>query len=673
MDPVLPIAGDDRDIGLRFVTGDGPTVLEFAGHRVEIVIGAAEHRIQTDHVAEGISQVHVELESAQGKDVAQGTDVGGIHAAGIDQVLLQEILVPLLEVNIGYCRFTRLVDEGRETLGVQAGIVVREEAPDGIAFESEAGTGDQVERTDVALQLGDLVPRVRIDEVGRPGEALRLDVLRREGDLVTVRLHGSHVAEARSVHGRDGTDQVVVVTLVPVEGKVDPVVEETGLETEVQLMLLLVGQGLVGHVVDVEGRLLVVRERTPGVGRADDDLRVGHARAVAGQGVRTLKAEVGHRRVERLHPVFLVDVPRGRDVPGGQPARGTRLAETVGTFVTVRAVERVLSFIGIGTVGEERNAAAAGVGHREVLGVLFRTLLEHAPVVVGDLAEIVLHTPTAEPDAVTVDVVDLGTAEEIHDVVLEEGVIVGRRGTDVPAVHAVVGTLIDTADGQDRDRQRIRVLGIRVQEGVGIPDGSRGHLAVCERLVGAVPDVVLLRRGGCLIGRQGAQIQVVDRFVLQLALHAKIMDIEVDVVVLQLMQNVEFRIVAGIELIGVQRTGRIQRIGVRVDVEVTLDFAGHDVHLAVDGTRRTLLTVGSVADQVGRQALRELVRNVEVAGVAGHRALLGPTRIGESGQGGVVGTLPGTAGHADGVVAYLNGSKDSLGRNLLYRGVYPDE
>ena len=415
-------------------------------------------------------------------------------------------------------------------------------------------------------------------------------------------------------------------------------------------MLLLVGEGLVGHVGDVQGRLLVIGERTPGVRGTDDHFRVRDARAVAGQGIGTLEAQVGDRRVQGLHPVLLVHVPGGGDVPRRQPAGGAGLAQTVRTLVAVGAVEGVAALVGIGAVREESDAAAAGVGDREVLGVLLGTLLEHVPVVVGDLAEIVLHAPAAEPDAVTVDVVDLGAAEQVHDVVIEERVVVGGRGTDVPAVHAVVRTLVDTAHGEDRHREGVRVLRVRVQERVDVTDGGGGHLAVGEGLVGRILDVVLLGGGGGLVGGQGAQVQVRERLVLQFALHAEVMDLQVDVVVVELVQDVELRIVAGVELIRVQSAGSVQRVGVRVDVEVTFHLAGDHVHFTVDGTGRTLVAVGGVADEVRRQLVGELVGDVQVAGVTADRTLLGPTRIAEGGQGGVVGTLAGTAGNAHRVV-----------------------
>ena len=309
-------------------------------------------------------------------------------------------------------------------------------------------------------------------------------------------------------------------------------------------------------------------------------------------------------------------VPGAGDVPGRHPAGGTGLAQAVRALIAVGAVEGVATLVGIGAVRKEGDAAAVGVGDREVLGVLLGTPLEPAPVVIGDFAEIVLHAHAAEPDAVTVDVVDLGAAEQVHDVVGEERIVVGGRRTDVPAVHAVVRTLIDTAHGEDRHRKGVRVLRVRVQERVDVADGGGGHLAVGEGLVRFVLDVMLLRGGGGLVGGQGAQVQVLDGLELQFTLHAEVMDIEVDVVVLELVQDVEAGVVPGVELVRVQGTGGVEGVGIRVDVEVTLHLTRHDVHLTVDGTGRALLTVGGVADEVRRQHLGELVGHVQVAGVA---------------------------------------------------------
>ena len=97
---------------------------------------------------------------------------------------------------------------------------------------------------------------MRVDEVGRPSEVLLHNVLGGERNLDTVRLHGSDVTKFPNLTaetlGVDDTDKVIVVTCEPIEGEIDAVVNETGLKTKVQLLLLLVGKIGVRKVCDVK-------------------------------------------------------------------------------------------------------------------------------------------------------------------------------------------------------------------------------------------------------------------------------------------------------------------------------------------------------------------------------------------------------------------------------------
>ena len=109
------------------------------------------------------------------------------------------------------------------------------------------------------------------------------------------------------------------------------------------------------------------------------------------------------------------------------------------------------------------------------------------------------------------------------------------------------------------------------------------------------------------------------------------------------MLDVEGRVVAGVVLVGIQGTGGVEGVGVRVNIKVTLDFTGHDVGFSIDGTGSALLTVGSVADEVEGEFVGKFEAGVHVSGVTLHGALEGPARILHHGQGGVVVGLLGTA------------------------------
>ena len=106
-----------------------------------------------------------------------------------------------------------------------------------------------------------------------------------------MRFHGGYVGifvddAAYSLCG-DYTDQVVVVTLVPVGGEVDAIFEQAEVDADVQLMLFLVSEFAVLDVIDIKSRFLNGGKGAVGREAADDGLRVGPFRraAVGGEGV----------------------------------------------------------------------------------------------------------------------------------------------------------------------------------------------------------------------------------------------------------------------------------------------------------------------------------------------------------------------------------------------------
>ena len=88
-----------------------------------------------------------------------------------------------------------------------------------------------------------------------------------------MRFHGGYVGifvddAAYSLCG-DYTDQVVVVTLVPVGGEVDAIFEQAEVDADVQLMLFLISQFAVFRIGNIESCLLSVCKRT--IGRVTHD------------------------------------------------------------------------------------------------------------------------------------------------------------------------------------------------------------------------------------------------------------------------------------------------------------------------------------------------------------------------------------------------------------------
>ena len=497
---------------------------------------------------------------------------------------------------------------------------------------------------------------VRPDEVGRPLEVAGPDVDRGQGQFVTAGGHARDVTVlgdfTAETHRVDDTDQVVVVTLVPVAREVDPVVEEAQFRADVQLVLLFEGEIRVREAGDVQRRLIVAGAGTPVVGRPDDDGGVGDPGRAAfrSQGVGSLEDGVGKVRLQGAHPGFVGNVPTAGHVPGREPAGGTGLTQAVGAFITDGTRQAVPVHQGVGTRAEESGATFVRVGHREVVGAVLLALLEDAVVIVGEFAHGVLHAPATVPGLLAVVAVDLHTGIGVHLVVPAEAVVVGGGGTEVPAGHLVVRPLVDTAVREDGDRVGILDVRILIEVGVVAPDGGRAHRPVSERLVGIVQDVVLAGRLRVLAGEQGGEFQVAEHLPLEFALETHVGHVQVQVVAVQLVEDVERRIVPGVVFVRIQRPGRVEGVGIRVDIERAVHFTAHHVRRRAQGSRSALMTVGGVADHVERERTADLVRAVDVRRIAADSALERPARVVHHGQGGVIVAAVGTTGHGDRVV-----------------------
>ena len=201
---------------------------------------------------------------------------------------MQEVeIFTLLEVDAGGGDVAVLVEECRQTFAVQAAERNREQRAHRIALFSKTVAGYEVDYASRSLEVGNLVLSVRVDEVGGPLEVLGDNVVGGQAHFHTVRAHRSNVTKflnltANTLCGGK-TDKVVVVTLVPVNFQVDAVIEETGSQTEVELMLLFVGQIAVGEVNHLQTAFAHCGERTPRSVSRDNCIRVGDGRTVGGE------------------------------------------------------------------------------------------------------------------------------------------------------------------------------------------------------------------------------------------------------------------------------------------------------------------------------------------------------------------------------------------------------
>jgi len=157
---------------------------------------------------------------------------------------------------------------------------------------------------------------------------------------------------------------------------------------------------------------------------------------------------------------------------------------------------------------------------------------------------------------------------------------------------------------------------------------------------------MLLDRGLVFYRAQGAQVEALDGRPLQFGLEFGLDDRKVDVVVVQFVQNVEARVVSRVEFVGVERARRIERIGIGVDVEFAFHFARHVVGCRRQRSRRLLLPVGAVGNQVQRQVFEDVVGGVDVGRVAFHLAGLRPARVAHGAQRRIVGRFVGSGREA---------------------------
>ena len=170
---------------------------------------------------------------------------------------------------------------------------------------------------------------------------------------------------------------------------------------------------------------------------------------------------------------------------------------------------------------------------------------------------------------------------------------------------------------------------------------------------------MLLRGHGILKGPQNTQFQPFQGFVFQLKLKLRVKHIQVHVVVLQLVQDVERRIVGYIIRTRVKRARCVQRIRVRVNVEIAFHLSVHHIHILTQCSGRFLFTIRGSADDVERKIIEQMMGSVQVNSISVYITLLVPTRINHSTQRGIIVRFGGTTTHTNRVVLH-NGRRKEL-------------
>ena len=235
--------------------------------------------------------------------------------------------------------------------------------------------------------------------------------------------------------------------------------QETEVNTHVELLLLLVCQLGVGNLIEVGHLLLLLALWTPGDVGVEDRTGVRHEGRNAVGGQRVGKAESSMRQHvvglfhPTLHPCFLMSIPGSRHVPRGQPTRAAALTKTVRALVTTGEVDGVTTLIRIATAHEVSQVASPGL--REALegGTFFLCLLRELRSQQHVARRLVVDAVSCVILSLTVHLVGFHTSEEVHDVRIVPNLVVLNGATELQLFHRVVVADGDTADRHHRNGQ----------------------------------------------------------------------------------------------------------------------------------------------------------------------------------------------------------------------------
>ena len=247
----------------------------------------------------------------------------------------------------------------------------------------------------------------------------------------------------------------------------------------------------------------------------------------------------------------------------------------------------------------------------------------------------------------TVHVIGLGAGEKVQYMDIIECIAVACSSTEVPAFESVRFALEHTADRKDGDLISVRMVRIPVKERVVIPYVRSTQLSISKSLVGGILDVMLLGSRGRLGSGENAEFKTFCRLELKFALDTEFIDVNVKIVVIQLVDNIERRIITGIEHIRIESPGCIQSVRIRVDIEITLYLARNGINLCIQSSRSPLCTMRTVTDYIQRQLVGNLIGRIEVEGISVDITLQRPSCIIEKGERSVEIQLFSTAGKAD--------------------------
>ena len=395
---------------------------------------------------------HAEAELVGRGDLAVAVAVGPFvvaHALGADLRKTRKRVV------VGVGGLLLGLDDARGHVAV--------EAVERFAFGDAAEEGAVAQGDTARAVLGDAVLRkfqhavllVAEHQFRVPAEVLLHDIARGQFDLVAPETHLSEVGPELRVPRGVGqllfVEQVARALVEEVGAQIDPVLEQAGLETHVELVGGLPLQPLVGHVRGLDAGVAVVHVAgsVGPVGVVDADRGVVARRTVAGAQLQEVEpAHVGEPRLLGQHPAAR---DAGEEAPAVVPGEFRRAVLAEGRR------EKVFPLVVVVQPAEEADLALGLLRRGDVVRIERRGAVERGDLVRGAAV-------SGHFDLFVVALL-VGVAAHDRDVVLfGEGLVVGEVGLQLLALGRGLRPRRLARGVIDVGLDELLGLGIRVEE-----------------------------------------------------------------------------------------------------------------------------------------------------------------------------------------------------------------
>ena len=456
------------------------------------------------------------------------------------------------------------------------------------------------------------------------------------------------------------TYQVKVVSLIPVKHQIDAVAHKSQIYTDVELVLLLIGQLRVGQRHQRQTGLLRICFQTPRLIGLIDGVGIAHTTgtALGSQRVAGTYLSVCERvraSAPSLEEWLLVSIPRSRNVPRRQPAALTALSHLVRALITDCSVDDITTCVTIARRSYICEVTRIRGTHAVVVAVLLFHLFEKLVAGKWQIALTIDNTISVKGLGHTVHLTGLHSSHYIEDVVVTECLLILRRSAEVILRHLIQSVEPESTLWQHRLRQCVGHVGIGVEIAV---TASHGRIlrfytgTVRKRLVRTFFHIVILLTRTVTICSQQVNLQALNRTDIKFTLELQVGHGYIYIVLLQLVKDIKRTVISLVVRIGVKRTRCVQRVAVGVDVERAIHLHVHHVGVLAQRTRSALLAVAVARKNLNAHLVGKVIIRVGVESVTLHTTRLVPSRIVHQRHRCVEVTLVGSATHAHSMVLH---------------------